>query len=322
VVQARNEFATAIGYQLSYTALAARSQREAHLLIADASAPALTTMAIFNWAIWLVTRKHLQHTTHYPTPRQATRLVVNTAAKEWLRVRKPTWAAPAAYIARLGPARRMRSYGAAGTRTQDEADAGLAAAHRRLATIPPEDNIIYTDGSAINNPGPSGAGAVIEIQATNTTVEMVAALGEGTNAIGEAWAIGMACQYIATRSLADIHIASDSKTTVDILNMQAGSYVNLPILHAARELIMRLRKTRRVYIFWVGGHLGLAGNEAADKLADLGSARSLHGHGMHNRIDFIKYHGKDTEVGRNSHFSINNMYTSISKLTTCDFTVF
>jgi hypothetical protein len=104
--------------------------------------------------------------------------------------------------------------------------------------------------------------------------------------------------------------------------MQAGSYVNLPILHAARELIMRLRKTRRVYIFWVGGHLGLAGNEAADKLADLGSARSLHGHGMHNRIDFIKYHGKDTEVGRNSHFSINNMYTSISKLTTRDFTVF
>jgi ribonuclease HI len=322
VVKARQEFSTATGYPLSHTALKARNQREAHFLIADAPASALTAMAIFNWAIWLCTRKHFQHTTHYPTPRQATSLIVTTAAKEWMRVRKPAWATPAAHIAHLGPARRMKSYGAAGTRTQAEADAGLAAAHRRLATIPPDDTIIYTDGSAINNPGPSGAGAVIEIQATNTTVEMVAALGEGTNAIGEAWAIGMACQYIATRTLANIHIASDSKTTVDILNMQAGSYENLPILHAARELIMRLRKTRQVYVFWVGGHLGLAGNEAADKLADLGSARTLQGHGMRNRLDFIKYTGKDIEVGRNSHFSINNMYTSISKLTTRDFTVF
>ena len=147
-------------------------------------------------------------------------------------------------------------------------------------------------------------------------VEMIAALGTGTNATGELWAVGMSLQYIALNSppTTAIHIASDSQTTVDLLNIQSGAEHNLAIVHAVRELITELRKTRMVKIFWVGGHIGLEGNDAADRLADLGTTRSQQGLGTQDIHNLISYSGLNKKISRNSHINIHNNFTSISQL--------
>ena len=203
----------------------------------------------------------------------------------------------------------VRSYGSAGKRSVEQSEAARKDALALIAAVPDGAVIIFTDGSSLGNPGPCGAGA--QIQIGDSLVEMVAALGEGTNIIGEAWAIGMAMQYTALHPPRDIYIFSDCQIVIDILNVSAGIRSNLSLMHAVRALVTTLRRTRKVFIHWVGGHTGLDGNEAADRLADLGSRRSAD-NGMPCHRSFIGSEYVNSGAVANSHIDIRNIYTSIT----------
>ena len=159
-----------------------------------------------------------------------------------------------------------------------------------LDTIKPSSCVFYTDGSARPNPGSCGAGVTLELP-KNThlnlkRIDFHAALGQGTNNLGEIWAIGMAIQSlhisISKRLIAtnNTHIFSDSEFAMGALTnstkINKHNTINYEAITAIKKMI---RKFPRDFIkfHWVPGHAAVEGNERADALAELGSTRSASG---------------------------------------------
>lgn len=141
-------------------------------------------------------------------------------------------------------------------------------------TIDSGDIVIYTDGGSINNPGPGGYGAVIEIDGeqqdysggfrltTNNRMEMTAAL--------------VALQEVGETS-EKIHLFSDSSYLVN--GVQKGwakkwkakgwkksdgePAVNVDLWQGLLDLLDSLAVT----FHWVKGHAGNELNERCDRLA-------------------------------------------------------
>ena len=79
---------------------------------------------------------------------------------------------------------------------------------------------LYTDGSAIPNPGPCGAGAVLIDLDDNILWTLSEYLGEGTNNIGEITAILRGCQRFSEMNLdgETLKIYTDSELCVNLIN--------------------------------------------------------------------------------------------------------
>ena len=157
----------------------------------------------------------------------------------------------------------------------------------KIRNASPDTWIFFTDGSAKPNPGPCGAGCSSYIR-TKTGVlwhhEIIhEALGEGTNNLGELWAIGMAVTYAHQRIAKGLQpptcglILSDSKYAQGCLSLHWKATTNLKLVEAILQ-IMHNSPTKWI-IEWTPGHAAVQGNEEADAAADKGSARSKAGHG-------------------------------------------
>ena len=77
----------------------------------------------------------------------------------------------------------------------------------------------YTDGGCINNPGPCGAGAVIQFGKGGKIIERSESLGIHTNNIGELWGIWLALHTVQSNS------DSKSKSCVTSMFRHALSHV-------------------------------------------------------------------------------------------------
>jgi ribonuclease HI len=149
---------------------------------------------------------------------------------------------------------------------------------------------IFCDGACEPNPGLGGWGVAVyedgqeverafggDPETTNNVMELTAIL----NAIGEAW------KYVADWSEATIWC--DSQYCVKGCNewlsgwkakgWQRGSdkaqpknreLANADLWKAIDEALSEVPKFGRVNIKWVKGHIGVAGNERADELAEMG----------------------------------------------------
>ena len=149
----------------------------------------------------------------------------------------------------------------------------------RLDTVSPssfakDDIVIHTDGGSINNPGPGGYGAVIEMdgqrrefsggfrQTTNNRMEMMAAIV----ALSE-----------VKETARKVHLFSDSSYLVNGIEKgwakkwQAKGWkksdgqeaVNIDLWKQLLELLQGLQVT----FHWVKGHAGHELNERCDRLA-------------------------------------------------------
>ena len=131
--------------------------------------------------------------------------------------------------------------------------------------------ILYTDGSAIPNPGKGGF-AVIE---NGQPVALGSEDGDTTNIRMEACAI-IAAYDLAGAEKAEIH--TDSQFWINVVTIWApaweaknwkkstkGPIMNLDLVQKLYELY----KTRsNVKLIWLRGHEGNEGNELADEWAD------------------------------------------------------
>ena len=148
--------------------------------------------------------------------------------------------------------------------------------------------MLFTDGSAKPNPGPSGAGLVafrdgVQVHSSSTP------LGYGTNNVGELYAFGQALQYacefpfptLPTKPL--IYLFPDSSFAIGAVTKHWKVHDStvpeikelLPQLaQAAKGFWRRLRSTAQLRIHWIKGHAGIHGNTLADTAADEGAARS------------------------------------------------
>ena len=120
---------------------------------------------------------------------------------------------------------------------------------------------IYTDGACSGNPGPAGAGVLLEYQGTQLLLSKY--LGTGTNNIAELTAVKMALEAMKDRNRpVDLH--SDSSYVIGLLTKNWKARQNTELVEEIRRLLSGFRDVRFIK---VKGHAGIAKNELADELA-------------------------------------------------------
>ena len=169
---------------------------------------------------------------------------------------------------RAAGARTASGFGSAGSRTAAQASAAKAAAGALIEGIDPNSVLCFTDGACKGNPGPAGAGCVLKLP-DGQRVERHLALGQGTNNIGELAAVGLALTLLdeaGIPSTTPVHLFTDSKYAIGVLSQGWKAKANVELI---AEIKTRLKK-RKAKLHWVAGHTGVAENERADTLANMG----------------------------------------------------
>ena len=134
----------------------------------------------------------------------------------------------------------------------------------------PKALICYTDGSALGNPGPAGAGAVVFDFSNNTATDLGVSLGVSTNNVGELTALWATLHFVVNNNVVGpVLIFSDS---LYALNAIKGGPKKKTVAHAelvtqTRELLTIALHKRVLSLHWIRGHANLGGNERADRIA-------------------------------------------------------
>ncbi len=165
--------------------------------------------------------------------------------------------------------KRGSGFGSAGSRTAKQAAMAASAAMELIAGLAPDVVKCFTDGGCIGNPGPAGAGAVVQLP-DGRVGEACRSLGRGTNNIGELTAIGMAMALLDEADVpvdAPAVVFTDSQYANGVLALGWKAKANAELVAAVRASLLRRPNVR---LQWIAGHVGIAGNERADRLADAG----------------------------------------------------
>ncbi|MCA1787801.1 MAG: ribonuclease HI [Desulfobacteraceae bacterium] len=143
--------------------------------------------------------------------------------------------------------------------------------------LPDDTIVVYTDGSAIGNPGPGGYGVVLQDKEDGPARELSGGYNHTTNNRMEMMAVIKALEALEeTRSPVILH--SDSKYVVDAVNkgwakkwQQRNWYKSdgNPALNADLwKQLLPLVQALDVRFVWVRGHSGNPLNERCDVLAN------------------------------------------------------
>ena len=137
---------------------------------------------------------------------------------------------------------------------------------------------IYCDGACSGNPGNAGSGLAIYSNKKNPVLLYGAYEEEGTNNIAELNALHQALTIASQTSSENIiSIYSDSKYAIDCITTWAyswkkngwtkkgGEIKNLELVQEAHYLYEKLKN--KIEIIHVKGHVGIEGNELADRMA-------------------------------------------------------
>jgi ribonuclease HI len=229
----------------------------------DTRARAVAAMALFNGVVWFERSYYFKMMSVPPCLEEATNWLADVAALDLL--------------SSFGP-KAATGLGSAGKRSAAQKKAAKDYGNRLLASVLPHSLVAFTDGSANPNPGPCGAGAYVYGNVLPYwDTERTAALGPGTNNLGELWAVGLALQAASlapTRphTYTQFYIFTDSQFTKGVLTLGWRSNTHPALAKKIKQMIRDFPIP--VIISWVPAHVGLTSNERADKLADLGSAKS------------------------------------------------
>ena len=276
VSRAREVFSQVIGIDLSPQGCGADSYAHSALLCfphTKANKAATQAICTFNAAVWL--ERTYTYDYYKPRTRHKASSVIHricqSAIYAWERFKCP---------------KLEKGFGNASTRSAAQRKLAREYAERIIAQMDPAGTIAYTDGSALGNPGPSGAG--VFLHTPDTEQELAIGLRQdGTNNLGELWAIGAAIQAVEALASNDpslndrpAYIITDSLYSLGCLtkNWKATGQLNAAVIAAIRKRLSA--STIQWHINWVPGHAGVEGNEVADGAAGRGAERSRRGKGI------------------------------------------
>ena len=163
--------------------------------------------------------------------------------------------------------------GSSKNRTSQEM--GQNIMHEFLSEAPVRSCFAFTDGSCLENPGSCGAGAVIFFPDDYRGLELIRPVaGRGSILLAELIAILKALELAVFKKISDfssyLQIFSDSQSAVGILTLNWASTNFTVLISQIKSLLNQLQSTAfEVSIHWTQGHATIAGNEIADKLAEM-----------------------------------------------------
>lgn len=166
---------------------------------------------------------------------------------------------------------------------------------------------IFCDGAAVPNPGAGGWGVVVyrdgveidsqfggDAATTNNQMEMTGLLvaiekaanlssSPGTLTI---WCDSQYCVEGVNTWMETWKSRGWNKRKLDSPKRDEGGIKNLELWQAIDHALLDARHTAHISIQWVKGHIGIAGNERADELAEMGRQEvSTNDHLVHEDLD-------------------------------------
>jgi ribonuclease HI len=135
-----------------------------------------------------------------------------------------------------------------------------------------ETFFLYADGSSLNNPGPSGAGALLFDRSGGLIFRLSLPLGHATNNIAEYQALILGAGEALERGVEDIEIRMDSTLVVNQVNgrWRVGSPHLLRLRDLAQKLLEGFRSWKLSYVPREANRLA---DEAAKEASGLDAAR-------------------------------------------------
>ena len=161
------------------------------------------------------------------------------------------------------------------------------------------DNVIaFTDGSALGNPGPAGAGAAIYYKGLEQEPVCLSkpVCSNGNNYIGELVGIQIALQNLCDRQnlQKNIHFFVDCQPAIISVFGSDAPKNKVDLIFHIRHMIASLEsRGYSLSVHWIPGHRDFKGNELADTLAKK-AAKEMQGKkedfydGVADRSELIK----------------------------------
>jgi ribonuclease HI len=165
--------------------------------------------------------------------------------------------------------RNTRSFGSSGNRSSEQTAAAKLMVENLLLSINRDSVQMWTDGSSLGNPGPSGSGVfILRPDGSSTSISFF--LGKNTNQVGELFAVLAGLHHVGPLAPSThLHIFTDSQYTK---NTGEGTWFPRKNTTLAARLRAKLRSmSNKTFFNWVPAHSGVPQNEAVDQLAKDGA---------------------------------------------------
>ena len=149
-----------------------------------------------------------------------------------------------------------------------------------IKTLSNEKTMIFTDGSALRNPGPTGSGVVIKKNGPESTKIKIAhpVTKLGTSYPGELHAIRIGTTYARENintSTENLHIFADSQAAIQgITEQNHKNYHDITITEIRQNLINISQSIKPIKFVNCPAHKGIVENETADKLAKIAAKKA------------------------------------------------
>ena len=146
-----------------------------------------------------------------------------------------------------------------------------------LSKLQPEDVVVFTDGSAFENPGPTGADGVVHLDGYEVAPVLLkkGVSQYNNNYTGELVGVQISLEFPADVSEVvnkNIHVFTDCQAAIVSAFQNQIPTNKIEIVTSLKQHITQIgEKRNKRHVHWVPAHKDIFGNELADQQAKAGT---------------------------------------------------